>query len=117
MPPANLQPLATHEAQAPPMLSAISRALAHPEAQAPDMPPTISQPAPASAGPIPASLGADTPPALGNVAPNGSPDPALVEAVVQRVLDKLRPQVVEIITKEFLRPIVQALVHREIEKQ
>jgi hypothetical protein len=40
-----------------------------------------------------------------------------VEAVVQRVLDKLRPQVVEIITKEFLRPIVQALVHREIEKQ
>jgi CheY-like chemotaxis protein len=45
------------------------------------------------------------------------PDPALVEAVVQRVLDKMRPQVVDIITKEFLRPVVQALVHREIEKQ
>jgi hypothetical protein len=44
------------------------------------------------------------------------PDPALVEAVVQRVLDKMRPQVVDIITKEFLRPVVQALVHREIEK-
>jgi CheY-like chemotaxis protein len=45
------------------------------------------------------------------------PDPALVEAVVQRVLDKMRPQVVDIITKEFLRPVVQALVQREIEKQ
>jgi hypothetical protein len=44
------------------------------------------------------------------------PDPALVEAVVERVLDKMRPQVVEIITREFLRPVVQALVHREIEK-
>jgi hypothetical protein len=29
----------------------------------------------------------------------------------------MRPQVVDIITKEFLRPIVQALVHREIKKQ
>jgi CheY-like chemotaxis protein len=47
----------------------------------------------------------------------GSPDPVLVEAVVQKVLDKMRPQVVEIITKEFLRPIVEALVHREIKKQ
>jgi hypothetical protein len=46
-----------------------------------------------------------------------APDPALVEAVVQRVLDKMRPQVVDIITREFLRPVVQALVHREIEKQ
>jgi CheY-like chemotaxis protein len=45
------------------------------------------------------------------------PDPALVEAVVNRVLEKMRPQVVDIITKEFLRPVVQALVHREIEKQ
>lgn len=48
---------------------------------------------------------------------NASADPALVEAVVQKVLDKMRPQVVEIITKEFLRPIVEALVQREIKKQ
>jgi CheY-like chemotaxis protein len=45
------------------------------------------------------------------------PDPALVEAIVQRVLEKMKPQVVDIITKEFLRPVVQALVHREIEKR
>lgn len=43
-------------------------------------------------------------------------NPEMVEAVVQRVLDKMRPQVVDIITKEFLRPIVQALVNKEIEK-
>lgn len=48
---------------------------------------------------------------------SASPDPALVEAVVQRVLEKMRPQVVEIITKEFLRPVVQALVLREIQKR
>jgi hypothetical protein len=45
-----------------------------------------------------------------------APDAQLVEAVVQRILDKMRPQVIDIITKEFLRPVVQALVHREIEK-
>jgi hypothetical protein len=44
-------------------------------------------------------------------------DPVLVEAVVQRILEKWRPQVVDIITKEFLRPIVQALVQREILKR
>jgi hypothetical protein len=55
-------------------------------------------------------------PASANPPPGPTPDPVLVEAVVQRVLDKMRPQVVDIITKEFLRPIVQALVHREIEK-
>ena len=48
-------------------------------------------------------------------APSGA-NAEMVEAVVQRVLDKMRPQVVEIITKEFLRPIVQALVQREVEK-
>jgi hypothetical protein len=57
----------------------------------------------------------------GNAEPTSAnsavPDPALVEAVVQRVLDKMRPQVVDIITKEFLRPVVQALVHREITKR
>ena len=56
-----------------------------------------------------------------STAPSGAPgnslDPVMVDAIVQRILDKMRPQVVEIITKEFLRPIVQALVQREIQKQ
>ncbi|MGH9680076.1 MAG: hypothetical protein ACRD4Y_09005 [Candidatus Acidiferrales bacterium] len=55
-------------------------------------------------------------PAVNAALKPSAPDPAVVEAVVQRVLDKMRPQVVEIITKEFLRPIIQALVHREMGK-
>ena len=54
--------------------------------------------------------------AAASPASSAAPDPALVEAVVQRILDKMRPQVVDLITKEFLRPIVQALVTREITK-
>ncbi|HEX3377080.1 MAG TPA: response regulator [Candidatus Acidoferrales bacterium] len=68
----------------------------------------------------PQNNGANTPEATSAVTESTSltgPDPALVEAVVQRVLDKMRPQVVDIITKEFLRPVVQALVHREITKR
>jgi hypothetical protein len=64
-----------------------------------------------------ATTAADSQSAPANSSTPGSPDPALVEAVVQRVLDKMRPQVVDIITKEFLRPVVQALVSREITKR
>jgi hypothetical protein len=79
---------------------------AEPVAPAPIFPPPVKPLAPENLRPAPASP-----------AQTSSPDPALIEAVVQRVLDKMRPQVVEIITKEFLRPIVEALVHREIKKQ
>jgi hypothetical protein len=76
----------------------------------------------------PANVQSESAPTVPAIAENGAmaaegsasiaaPDPALVEAVVQRVLDKMRPQVVDIITKEFLRPVVQALVHREITKR
>jgi CheY-like chemotaxis protein len=77
-----------------------------PVAPAPIFPPPVKPPALVNSRMAPASP-----------AQPSSPDPALIEAVVQRVLDKMRPQVVEIITKEFLRPIVEALVHREIKKQ
>jgi len=43
-------------------------------------------------------------------------EPELVEEVVSRVMAKLQPQVIEIITREVLRPIVEALVRREVEK-
>ena len=65
----------------------------------------------------PVAPAASTPGSPSNFASASAPDPALVEAVVQRVLEKMRPQVVDIITKEFLRPVVQALVHREIQKK
>jgi CheY-like chemotaxis protein len=59
----------------------------------------------------------DSPTASSNPDASAAADPVLVEAVVQRILEKWRPQVVDIITKEFLRPIVQALVQREIQKR
>jgi CheY-like chemotaxis protein len=65
---------------------------------------------------VPALAAAISEAAAVDPAQSPAPDPALVEAVVKRVLDKMSPQVVDIITKEFLRPVVQALVHREIEK-
>jgi CheY-like chemotaxis protein len=73
--------------------------------------PAIAAPTISSSSISPSSISA-----AANSAAPAAPDPALVEAVVQRILEKMRPQVVDIITKEFLRPIVQALVHREIEK-
>jgi hypothetical protein len=85
--------------QAPPAAPAAEKPKATPPAPVATVVPENSSPASAAAPADPAS-----------------PDPALVEAVVQRVLDKMRPQVVDIITKEFLRPVVQALVHREISK-
>jgi CheY-like chemotaxis protein len=73
--------------------------------------------APFSAAQKPAGTEENAQTAPANSTPTDEPDAALVEAVVQRVLDKMRPQVVEIITKEFLRPVVQALVNREIQKR
>jgi CheY-like chemotaxis protein len=79
--------------------------------------PTSTQSVAASAEQSPPAIAGNAQPAAANSESLGSPDPALVEAVVQRILDKMRPQVVDIITKEFLRPVVQALVHREITKR
>jgi len=101
-PTVNVQPLSIPAATSP--ATPLATPAAAPSAGAPN-----GQAQPASA-------------ALANAAPVAAtaaapPDPALVEAVVQRVLEKMRPQVVDIITKEFLRPVVQALVHREITKR
>jgi CheY-like chemotaxis protein len=73
----------------------------------------IESPKPAAPPNFGASLSPAAPP---NLPAPMAPDPALVEAVVQRVLDKMRPQVVDIITKEFLRPVVQELINQDTEK-
>ena len=83
----------------------------------PSVPASNVQPAPVPVALKPADTEGNAPPEPANSATADSPDPALVEAVVQRVLEKMRPQVVDIITKEFLRPVVQALVNREIQKR
>jgi CheY-like chemotaxis protein len=89
-------------------VAAPRQVISHPAAVNPLHSPNPAGPLNPAASPSPA---ASTKPSE-----SAAPDPALVEAVVQRILDKMRPQVVDIITKEFLRPVVQALVYREIEK-
>jgi CheY-like chemotaxis protein len=88
-----------------------------PVAHAPAGPAANTQPAADFVPLTPTAPTGNAQPVLANSEPPASPDPALVEAVVQRVLEKMRPQVVDIITREFLRPVVQALVHREITKR
>lgn len=95
-----------------------------PEASAPTTAPTEQSPDATALAPEAAVSAPSESPALSSASAStdaaaplqSKADPALVEAVVQRVLDKMRPQVVDIITKEFLRPVVQVLVRREIEK-
>jgi len=45
------------------------------------------------------------------------PSPELIEAIVLRVIERMQPKVIEIVTREILRPVVEALVHREIERK
>lgn len=46
-----------------------------------------------------------------------SPDPELLESVVSRVIERMQPKMIEIVTREILRPVVEALVRREREKR
>ena len=71
----------------------------------------------APAAPAAMQSAAKTQPAPPSPAQPDASDTATVDAVVQRVLDKMSPQVVDMITKEFLKPIVQALVVKEVEKK
>ena len=43
--------------------------------------------------------------------------PQAIEEVVTRVIERMQPQIVEIVKKEILRPVVEALVRRELEKK
>jgi hypothetical protein len=44
-------------------------------------------------------------------------DPATIEAVVLRVIERMQPKIIELVTRELLRPVVEALVQRELEKK
>ena len=45
------------------------------------------------------------------------PSPQAIEEVVERVMERLQPQIMEVVRKEILRPVVEALVKRELEKK
>ncbi len=80
-----------------------------PEAVSVPAPSTYSAP-PTYATPsvLPAQPAPSTPPA--------SLSPDEVEAVIQRVIARMQPQILEIVTREILRPLVEALVRHELAK-
>ena len=43
-------------------------------------------------------------------------NPEVVDAVVAKVLERMKPEVIDIVTREILKPVVEALVRRELEK-
>jgi CheY-like chemotaxis protein len=43
--------------------------------------------------------------------------PELIEAIAERVLSQLDPYIIEKISKEIVRPIVEAMIRKELEKQ
>ena len=45
------------------------------------------------------------------------PSPQAIEEVVERVIERMQPQIMEVVRKEILRPVVEALVRRELEKK
>jgi CheY-like chemotaxis protein len=74
----------------------------------------------ASESPAPAPVDAATPDsasASGEAAGAKLTTDELVNAVVARVIEKLQPQIADMINEEVLRPVVSALVRRELETQ
>lgn len=49
--------------------------------------------------------------------PSGAQNNELVAEISARVMERMRPQVIDVITKEILRPIVEALVKKEIDEK
>lgn len=60
---------------------------------------------------------AESPAAIGEPAAPSATSDELVNAVVARVIEKLRPQMVEMINEQILRPVVSALVRRELDNK
>jgi CheY-like chemotaxis protein len=44
-------------------------------------------------------------------------DPRQIEEIVSRVVERMQPQVLDVITREILRPVVEALVRRQLEQK
>ena len=45
-----------------------------------------------------------------------SPSPEMIDAVVNRLLERMQPQIMEVVNREVLRPAIEAIVRREIKK-
>ncbi len=44
------------------------------------------------------------------------PSPEMIEAVVSRLLERMQPQIMEVVNREVLRPAIEAIVRREMKK-
>jgi hypothetical protein len=47
---------------------------------------------------------------------SASPNPEAVEAAIQRVMERMQPQIAALVTRDILRPLVEALVQQELKK-
>jgi hypothetical protein len=69
---------------------------------------------------VAATLNEESPDAQNAAAPaavvNGALTPEVLEAVVTRIVERMQPKVLEVLTREILRPVVEALVQRELSK-
>jgi len=45
-----------------------------------------------------------------------SPTPEMIEAVVNRLIEQMQPQIMEVVNREVLRPAIEAIVRREMKK-
>jgi CheY-like chemotaxis protein len=45
-----------------------------------------------------------------------SPTPEMIDAVVNRLLEHMQPQIMEVVNREVLRPAIEAIVRREMKK-
>ena len=45
-----------------------------------------------------------------------SPTPEMIEAVVSRLLERMQPEIMEVVNREVLRPAIEAMVRRVMEK-
>jgi hypothetical protein len=58
-----------------------------------------------------------SPLATASLAPEAaSLSPEAMEAAVQRVLERMKPQIMELVSRDILRPLVEALVQQELKK-
>lgn len=44
------------------------------------------------------------------------PSPEMIEAVVSRLLERMQPQIMEVVNREVLRPAIEAILRREMKK-
>jgi hypothetical protein len=45
-----------------------------------------------------------------------APTPEMIDAVVNRLLERMQPQIMEVVNREVLRPAIEAIVRQEMKK-